>query len=141
MAVARTIEQMEPEKLDARGAACVPLEQAGEALIAANWSARAATVAGHDSPADALRHWEVVCTLLAPVAQSEESVALRLRAVSELLIYAFRQGMSRERVDEIFAEGKALAVARGNLREQVRLLYGAGVHHLNIGKLRRVVSF
>jgi len=140
-AVARAIEQMEGDKLDARaGLLAYHWEQAGEALTAAKWYARAAGVAGLDSPAEALRHWEKVRAILAPAAQSEESVALRLRAASELLILAFRQGMSSDRVDEIFAEGKALAVARGDVREQVRLLYAIGAHYMLSGALRRAIE-
>ena len=65
---------------------------------------------------------------------------MRLRAASELLILAFRQGMSSDRVDEIFAEGKALAVARGDVREQVRLLYAIGAHYMLSGALRRAIE-
>ena len=138
--VARTIEQLEAGKLDARAALLAyHWEQAGEALTSANWYARAAGVAGLDSPADALRHWEKVRALLAPAAQSEEAVALRLRAASELLILAWRQGMSSDRVSEIFAEGKALAVARGDAREQIRLLYGFGLHHTLNGAPRKAI--
>ncbi len=141
-AVARAIEQFEADKLDARAALLAyHWEQAGEALTAAQWHARAAAVAGLDNPAEALRHWEKVRDILAPAAQSEESVALRLRAASELLILGFRQGMSSERVDEIFAEGKALAVARGDVRAQVRLLYGIGCHYMLNGAQRRAIPF
>lgn len=121
-AAARAIEQLHADKLDDRAALLAyHWEQAGEALTAAKWCARAGGVAELDSPADALRHWEKVRTLLAPIARSEESVELRLRAASQLLVFGFRQGMSSERVDEIFAEGKALAVSLGNVREQVRM--------------------
>jgi tetratricopeptide (TPR) repeat protein len=133
---------LEVDKLDARAALLAyHWEQAGEALTAARWYARAASAAGLDSPAEALRHWEKVREILAPAAQSEEADALRLRAASELLIFAFRQGMSIDRVDEIFAEGKALAVARSDVRAQVRLFYGVGVHYgLNHGALRQAIT-
>jgi adenylate cyclase len=116
-------------------------EQAGEALTAAQWHARAAGIAGLGSPAEALRHWEKVWEILQPAASSEEAVALRLRAASELLILGFRQGMPAERVDEIFTEAKALAVARGDVREQVRLLYGVTVHHMLSGAPRRAIPY
>jgi tetratricopeptide (TPR) repeat protein len=66
---------------------------------------------------------------------------LRLQAASQLLVYGLRQGMSRERADEIFAEGRALAASRGSVREQVRLLYGIAINYLNLGELRRSISY
>ena len=141
-AVARAIEQLHADKLDERAALLAyHWEQADEPLTAAQWHARAAGVAGLGSPAEALRHWEKVWEILQPVASSEAGMALRLRAASELLIFGFRQGMPGERVDEIFAEAKALAVARGDVREQVRLLYGVTVHFMLSGALRQAIPY
>jgi tetratricopeptide (TPR) repeat protein len=107
--------------------------------VAATWYARAARRAGLNTPAEALQHWEKVWDILEPVLASAESVALRTEAAPELLKLGFRQGMSDERAEEIFAEGKAMAIARGDARAQVTLLYGLGVSHMLSGAPRRAV--
>jgi adenylate cyclase len=117
--VARAIERLDADKLDERATLLAyHWRQAGEALLAARWHARAAGVAGFDSPVEAVRHWEQVAELLQRAEDSEERVALRLRAASELLNFGWRLGMTQERVERIFAEGKALAAATGDVREQ-----------------------
>ncbi|MBI3784020.1 MAG: hypothetical protein HY270_11530 [Deltaproteobacteria bacterium] len=68
-------------------------------------------------------------------------MTLRIQAASELLKLAWRQGMSSDRVDEIFAEGKAHAVARGDVRGQLRLLYGVGAHYMLSESPRRAIPF
>ena len=70
---------------------------------------------------------------------SAESVALRTEAAPELLKLGFRQGMSDQRAEEIFAEGKAMAIATGDARAQVKLLYGLGVSYMLGGAPRRAV--
>jgi class 3 adenylate cyclase/tetratricopeptide (TPR) repeat protein len=141
-AVARAIEDLRADKLDERAALLAyHWEQAGEAMTSAQWYARAAGVAGRDSPAEAMRHWDRVRALLAPLDPTDAAVDLRLQAASQLLVYGLRQGMSRERMDQIFTEGRALAASRGSVREQVRLLYGIAINYLNLGELRRSISY
>jgi class 3 adenylate cyclase/tetratricopeptide (TPR) repeat protein len=126
--VAGAIERLEADKLDERAALLAyHWEQAGQALTAAQWHERGAAVAGFDSPTEALRHWEKVWELLHTAPSSEEAVALRLRAVSALLNFGWRLGMARERLQQLFEEGKALAIERGDVREQVRLHYALGL--------------
>ena len=139
-AVARAIEQADADKLDERaGLLAYHWEQAGEALTAAQWHARAATVAGLASPAEALRHWEKARELLQSAPPSEEAVALRIQAAVELLKFGFRQGMSDDRIAEVFAEGKALAVERGDAREQVLLNGHLAVNQMLAGAFRQVI--
>jgi adenylate cyclase len=140
--VARAIEQVDADKLDERAALLAyHWEAAGDALVAATWYARAARRAGLDSPTEALQHWEQVWKLLQPVPPSVESIALRTEAAPELLKLGFRQGMSDERAEEIFAAGKAMAIASGDARAQLKLLYGLGVSYMLGGTPRRAVPF
>ena len=137
-AVARATEQLHTDKLDERSALLAyHWEQAGEALVAAQWYARAARVAGFDSPVEAVRHWEKVWEILQSAPSSEASVALRRQAASQLLLFSWRLGMSSARVDEIFATGKALAVAAGDVREQVCLHHSLICVHAVDGDPRR----
>ena len=139
-AVARAIEQVDADKLAERAALLAyHWEEAGEALVAATWYARAARRAGLNTPAEALQHWEKVWEILQPAPASAESVALRTEAAPELLKLGFRLGMSDERAEAIFAAGKAMAIASGDARAQVKLLYGLGVSHMLSGVPRRAV--
>jgi adenylate cyclase len=128
-ATASAIEAVEAEKLDERAALLAyHWEQAGETLKAAHWYGRAAEAAGLDSPSEALRHWERVWELSGAAPSSAEADVLRVRAGADLLILGFRQGLPPERIGEIFEEAKALAIARDDVRQQVRLLYAVGVN-------------
>jgi adenylate cyclase len=139
-AVARAIEQLDAEKLDERAALLgYHWEQAGEAVTAAQWHSRAAAAAGFDSPVEALRHWEKVWEILQSERSGEDAVRLRIRAASELLNLGWRLGMTPERVALIFDEGKALAVERGDLREQVRLHYALGLRYATSGNSSKAI--
>ncbi|MGE3744026.1 MAG: adenylate/guanylate cyclase domain-containing protein, partial [Geminicoccaceae bacterium] len=116
-------------------------EQAGHSLTAADWYARAASSSGLDSPEEALRQWEKVYTLLAPIAQVEASIVLVLQAAMQILKFAWRQGMSDSRVEEVFRQAKALAVGRANINEQLGLLYGIGCHHMLGSSPRRSIPY
>ena len=137
-AVARAIEQLHADKLDERAALLAyHWEQAGEALVAAQWYARSARVAGFDSPVEAVRHWEKVWEILASAPPSDAGVTLRREAATQLLLFGWRLGMSGERVSEIFAAGNQLARAAGDVREQVCLHYSFALFHALDGDPRR----
>ena len=137
-AVARAIEQLHADKLDERAALLAyHWEQAGEALVAAQWYARSARVAGFDSPVEAVRHWEKVWEILAAAPPSDAGVTLRREAATQLLLFGWRLGMSGERVSEIFAAGNQLARAAGDVREQVCLHYSFALFHALDGDPRR----
>jgi hypothetical protein len=59
----------------------------------------------------------------------------------EILKFAWRQGMSDAKIDEIYTGGKALAVARGDLDTQLGLLYGVGYHYMLRARPRRSIPF
>ncbi len=83
--VARALQALYPDKLDERAALIAHhLEQAGEALDAARWHARAAQWAGtHDRDA-ALRHWQRVRKILAPMTDSQEAISLALASHTQM---------------------------------------------------------
>jgi adenylate cyclase len=126
-AVGRALEAQGADKLDEHAALLgYHWEQAGAAIAAAQWYARAATVAGFDSPVEALRHWERVREILES-EPSPDSVALRLDALSQLFQFGWRLGMTAERGEELFEEAKSLAIDRGDVRTQLRLYYARGL--------------
>ena len=109
-AVARAIAELDSDKLDERAALLAHhWERAGDALEAARWSSRAALWAGPIHPAEALRHWQRVRTLLDQVEQSEETVGLGLAACVQTLNLGWRLGIAENEAAEVFATGIELA--------------------------------
>jgi adenylate cyclase len=116
-AVARTIANLYPERLDEQAALIAHhWEEAWEALEAVRWHSRAAQWAGTSHLAEALGHWRKVRELLERVPESEETVALGVAARIQILAAAWRLGVSEEEAAVAFAEGKALAERSGDLR-------------------------
>jgi class 3 adenylate cyclase/tetratricopeptide (TPR) repeat protein len=127
-AVARAIEELEAEKLDEQAALLAyHWEAAGESATASRWHARAARSIGLDSPGEARRHWDRVWELVDRPPESDDAKSLLIEAAGALLRLGFRQGLSAEDAGAILAEGKALAVDRGDPRGLVEILYGYGV--------------
>jgi adenylate cyclase len=113
--VARALAESDPEKLDERAALLAHhWERAGENLEAARWHCRAAEWVGVRDPAEALRHWGQVRSLLEGLPESEETAGLGLMARIKILTLGWRQGLSEEESDTIFSEGKVLAERSGN---------------------------
>ena len=131
--VARAIEAADAERLDERAALLAyHWENAGERLVAATWHARAARWAGVDSPPEAIWHWARVWDILAEAPESDASTALRLEAAQVQLQLGVRQGLSTSRCEQIFAEGRRLAEAKGDARALITLLinFGKSAHML-----------
>ncbi|MGH7288919.1 MAG: ATP-binding protein, partial [Myxococcota bacterium] len=139
-AVARALEVQNAERLDERAALLAyHWEEAGDALTASRWHARAARVAGLESAREGMRHWERVWELLRPGAQSTESRSLRSQAAVEILKLGVRVGLGQDRAEEIYVEAKALAVESGRARAQVSLGYAFGLHFMLGGAPLRAV--
>jgi predicted ATPase len=103
--VARALQALYPDKLDERAALIAHhLEQAGEALDAARWDARAAQWAGARDRAAALRHWQRVRKLLAPMIDSQEAIALALASHQQILSLFWNLGVSDEEAAIVFSE-------------------------------------
>ena len=78
-ALARTLAEIQAEKLDERAALIAyHFEEAGESLAAARWNGRAAEVVARDlgGPDSALRHWRNARSLLAEAPDTEERAGL-----------------------------------------------------------------
>jgi class 3 adenylate cyclase/tetratricopeptide (TPR) repeat protein len=136
--VARALQTLFADKLDERAALVAQhLEQAGEAVDAARWHARAAQWAGtHDRDA-ALRHWQRVRKLLGPTTDSHEAVALMLASYMQMFGLFWVLGVSEEEAGIVFSEGKRLASRAGDIvalaslnagYAGIRLAHGAEDH-------------
>jgi class 3 adenylate cyclase/tetratricopeptide (TPR) repeat protein len=92
------------------------LEQGGETLEAARWSARAAHWAGYAHPRDALRLWAKVSELAGELPEDEETLSLGAFSRLLQLDYAWRLGMEKERVDSLVEEAREIATRSGDMR-------------------------
>ena len=114
-AVADALEETEADRLDEiAGLISNHWEQAREPVKAASWGARAATWAGQSHPADALRHWRRVRTLLENSHDDPEAAGLALGACLWTLQFGWRQGLADDEVEAVWREGLALAERSGN---------------------------
>jgi adenylate cyclase len=114
-AVARAIAELYPEKLDERAALVAHhWESAGERLEAAGWHARAGDWTGLRDPAEALRHWRQVRSLLEELPESPETIGLGLMARIQILNFGWRLGLDEAESTRVFTEGQTLAERSGN---------------------------
>jgi adenylate cyclase len=116
-AAARAIVALYPDKQDEQAALLAHhWEEAGEALEAARWHARAAGWVGYSDVAESLRHWQRVHKLVERLPETDEATSLRLLACVQILQFGWRLGVSQAEADALFAEGKALAARQGDPR-------------------------
>jgi class 3 adenylate cyclase/tetratricopeptide (TPR) repeat protein len=121
--LAKAIEAQCPGKLDE----CAALlahhwEQAGNALTAAPWHMRAGKWIATRDPAEALRHFRKVVSLLETIPDSPETLGLRVTAHAAMIRFAGIVAMPRHELMRIFADGKALAKRSSDPRELATLL-------------------
>jgi adenylate cyclase len=102
-------------------------EQAGDALQALRWHARAGEWLGAREPVEAMRHWQAVRRILPDLPESPETLGLGTAACLWTLNLQWRVGLSEEEVARAFAEGTALAERSGNLAARARLLDAYGL--------------
>jgi class 3 adenylate cyclase/tetratricopeptide (TPR) repeat protein len=126
-AVAGTIEQLNPAKLDERAALLAyHWECAGDAPQAARWHRRAAEWTGTNDLEEALRHWRKVQSLTEAMPESPETLGQGAYACAQMLWYELRRGMSDENAAALFAKGKVLAERTGNPALQALILNAYG---------------
>jgi len=109
-AIARGLQEIDAERLDERAALIAQhFEQAGEAMEAAQWHARAAGWAGFLDPNAALRHWQRIRELDAELPEGAEADAMRAGARTMILAMGWRLGADIADARQVFKEGSALA--------------------------------
>ena len=137
-AAAAALAEMDPDRLEENaGLVSNHWEQAREPVQAAQWGARAAVWAGQSHPADALRHWRRVRTLLEDAHDDPEAAGLALGASLWILQFGWRQGLSDAEVEAVWREGVALAERSGNTWAKTAL-YGS--HALSRGMVGAVAE-
>jgi len=116
-ATARALIALEPDRHDELAALIAShMEQGGEALEAARWSARAAYWTGTSRPGDALRLWRTTMELADTLDETEETTALAVMSRLLQLDMAWRLGMDDEEEAQLVAEAEEIATRTGDLR-------------------------
>ncbi len=127
-ATARALIELNPERHDELAALIAShMEDGGEILDAARWSARAAYWAGSSRPADALRLWRRVTELSGRLEESEETTALAVMSRLLQLDFAWRLGMDEEEEARLTAEAEEIATRTGDLRSLALLRMATSV--------------
>ena len=134
--VARAIEELYPERLDELSAPISRhLEQAGQVLEAARWSARAATWAWIADPSEALRHWQRVQELTDSAPESDEAIQMGTWARISIVNFAWRLGADEAEIREAFEGAKKLAERSNDLRALAMALAVYAVTRVNAGEV------
>ncbi|MGC1166196.1 MAG: adenylate/guanylate cyclase domain-containing protein [Solirubrobacterales bacterium] len=116
-AAARALIELEPDRHDELAALIAHhMEEGGETLEAARWSARAAYWTGSSRPGDAMRLWRRVMELSARLEQDEEATALAVMSRLLQLDFAWRLGMDGDEEARLTAEAEEIATRTGDLR-------------------------
>ncbi len=127
-ATARATIELNPERHDELAALIAHhMEEGGEALEAARWSARAAYWTGSSRPGDALRLWRRVMELSEGLEESEETTALAVMSRLLQLDFAWRLGMDSAEEARLAAEAEEIATRTGDLRSLALLRMATSV--------------
>jgi class 3 adenylate cyclase/tetratricopeptide (TPR) repeat protein len=140
-AVARTIEEVESEKLGEHAALLAyHWEQAGDAREAAKWHRRAAEWVGLNNPAEALRHWQSVRELLDTLPGTPENLAHRAGVRAQIMLQLARLGDPNDQATSLFREGRELATRSGDPHVLSQVLNGFGYLRLFTGALEEALD-
>lgn len=127
-AIARRLAEGDEEGLDERaGLIAQHFEEAGEALEAAQWHARAAVWVGFNDPTAARGHWLRIRELDDQLPEVEEADSLRAGTRMMIVSTGWRLGADVEETRAVFEEGRALAERKGDLATLALLHTGFGI--------------
>jgi adenylate cyclase len=115
-ALARALENLDAQRLGERAALLAHhWDAAGDAAQGARWHRRAAEWAGVKDTAEALRHWQRARALLDTLPRSRETLAEGAAVRGQLLVYAYRSGLSADEITTLLGEARELAEASGDV--------------------------
>jgi adenylate cyclase len=129
-AAARAMIELEPDRLDElAGLVAQHMEEGGEILEAARWSARAAYWTGSSQPVEAMRLWQNVTRLSSQIEGEEEAAEAAALGVTSRLLqldFAWRLGMDPETERQLISEAEQMAEGCGDLRSLALLRMATG---------------
>ena len=127
-ATARALIELNCDRHDEMAALIAShMEEGGELLEAARWSARAAFWTGSSRPGDALRLWRRVTELTDRLEESEETTALAVMSRLLQLDFAWRLGMDSAEESRLIAEAEEIASRTGDRRSLALLRMSTSV--------------
>ena len=108
--------ELEPDRLDELAALVAHhMEEGGEALEAARWSARAAYWAGSSQPSEALRLWRRTMELVDRLDESDETASLAVSSASYSCSTPGASGMGQNGEPRLVSEAEEIAPRTGDL--------------------------
>jgi class 3 adenylate cyclase/tetratricopeptide (TPR) repeat protein len=121
--IARVLERRHEDKLEEKaGLIAYHWEEAGEQLEGARWHARAAAWLESRDLAEAASHWRTARSLIGDEPSTSDAAELATEACTQLLELGWRQGMSEEEAERVFADGLDCAGRGGGAHAHARLL-------------------
>jgi class 3 adenylate cyclase/tetratricopeptide (TPR) repeat protein len=140
-AAAGALEQQYPDRQDELAAVISShWEQAHAPLHAARWGARAAAWAGQRHPADALRHWRRVRTLVGDTPDSAHAAGLALAACIWILQLGSRLRLPDDEIEPLYREARQLAAATGDGSAMAMVLGAYGFAQGASGRLEDAIA-
>ncbi|MFN2376211.1 MAG: adenylate/guanylate cyclase domain-containing protein [Candidatus Binatia bacterium] len=141
LTIARTLTELEPEKLEENAALLAHhWESAGELVEAITAYRRAAERASGTEMRESRRHWTKVMELLDHLEPCEKSIATAVAATEGMLSLCWRLGLGSEEADRVFAWGEKWASHHHNNDARARLLGAYGGWHVFIGEIERSLA-
>jgi predicted ATPase/class 3 adenylate cyclase len=132
LAVGETLVELDSARQDERAALIAGhFQAAGDQLNAARWAAQAAAWAARGSFEESIRLWRATIDHLKVAPETEETLALGVRARLSLLRVGSRRGLEISEAETLFADGKQLA-RRMSDPGQLGLVFGmwGSIHFL-----------
>ncbi|MCA1841917.1 MAG: AAA family ATPase [Actinobacteria bacterium] len=114
-AVAGAIIATDHDRLDERAALLAThFEKAGDALEAARWNDRAADFAVRGDIGESIRRWRMTLDHLRSTSATDESLRIKVKALSRLIRYGARLGMDSEETAALYAEATVASEQLGD---------------------------
>jgi adenylate cyclase len=133
-AVARTIEEIDRDKLGERSALLAyHWERGSDPREAARWHRRAAEWVGLSNVDEGLRHWTSARTLLDSLPEAQETLSERAAVRAQILSLLARLGDPDGRGESLYQEGRDLAERSGSRPVQSLLFHSYGLWRLYSG--------
>ncbi len=141
LTIARTLTELEPEKLDENAALLAHhWETAGEFLEAVSAYRRAAERASATEMRESRVHWTKVMELIYHLEPSEKTTEIALAAAEGMLSLCWRLGLGAGEADRIYAWGEEWALRSESNDARARLRGAYGAWHIFIGEIDRALA-
>ena len=139
--IARTLTELEPEKLDENAALLAHhWEAAGDFLEATLAYRRAAERASGTEMRESRVHWTKVMELIAHLEPTEQTIGIALAAAEGMLSLCWRLGLGNEEAHRVYAWGEEWALRSQTTGPRARLRGAYGAWHIFIGEIERALS-